>query len=390
MANIPIWPGSSSFAAGSTPFGFYDSDTTFQADADKFALFSSRRLGYPIVDVELQDLNFYAAFEQATTVYGNEVYAYQIRENYLGLEGANTSSFDAVPINNQVVTPNMSRIISLTEQYGIEAGTGGNVDWKSGSFALTASVQDYDLDAWASASGYETGDLEIKRVFFESPPAIVKFFDPYVGSGGGVMNLMDSFGWGNYSPQINFTLMPLNYDLQIIQQIEMNDQIRKSNFSFEIQNNKLRIFPIPTSSSLTGMDRLYFQFLLKSERYDAQFQKGPGKITNVANVPYQNPEYSRINSVGRSWIFEYALALCKEMLGYVRGKFDTIPIPGADVKLNQSDLISSANTEKDKLIENLRTYLDSTSRTKLLEAQSQQSEFKQKELSQVPFPIYIG
>ena len=390
MANIPIWPGSSSFATGSTPFGFYDSDTNFQADADKFALFSSRRLGYPIVDVELQDLNFYAAFEQATTVYGNEIYAYQIRENYLGLEGANTSSFDTVSINNQLVTPNMGRIISLSEQYGIEAGTGGNVDYKTGSFALTASVQDYDLNVWASASGYETGDLEIKRIFFESPPAIVKFFDPYVGSGGGVMNLMDSFGWGNYSPQINFTLMPLNYDLQIIQQIEMNDQIRKSNFSFEITNNKIRIFPIPTPSSIAGMNSLYFHFLLKSERYDAQFKDGTAKITNVANVPYQNPEYSRINSVGRSWIFEYALALCKEMLGYVRGKFGTIPIPGSDVTLNQSDLISSANTEKDKLIENLRTYLDSTSRTKLLEAQSQQADFKQKELSQVPFPIYIG
>ena len=385
MANIPIWPGSSSFATGSTPFGFYDADVSFQADADKFSLFSSRRLGYPIVDVELQDLNFYAAFEQAVTVYGNEVYAYQIKENYLGLEGANTSSFDITPINNQIVTPNMSRIISLTEQYGIEAGTGGNVDWKSGSFALTASVQDYDLNAWASASGYETGDLEIKRVFFESTPAIVKFFDPYVGSGGGVMNLMDSFGWGNMSPSVNFTLMPLNYDLQIINQIEMNDQIRRSNFSFEIQNNKLRIFPIPSKPA-----HLYFQFLLKSERYDAQFQDGTAKITNIGNVPYQNPQYSRINSVGRSWIFEYALALCKEMLGYVRGKFDTIPIPGSDVKLNNADLISASNTEKEKLIENLRTYLDSTSRTKLLEAQSQQSEFKQKELSQVPFPIYIG
>ena len=390
MSNIPIWPGSSSFATGSTPFGFYDSDTNFATDADKFSVFASRRLGYPIVDVELQDLNFYAAFEQATTMYGNEVYAYQIRENYLGLEGANTSSFDVIDINNQVVTPNMGRIIALSEQYGIEAGTGGNVDYKTGSFALTASVQDYDLNTWASASGYETGDLEIKRVFFESAPAIVKFFDPYVGTGGGVMNLMDSFGWGNMSPSINFTLMPLNYDLQIINQIEMNDQIRKSNFSFEIQNNKLRIFPIPTHSTIPGRDHLYFHFLLKSERYDAQFKDGTKKITNVANVPYKNPQYSRINSVGRSWIFEYSLALCKEMLGYVRGKFGTIPIPGADVTLNQSDLISSANAEKDKLIENLRIYLDSTSRTKLLEAQSQQADYKQKELNQVPFPIYIG
>ena len=390
MANIPIWPGSSSFFPGNTPFGFYDNDFQFQTDADKFATFASQRLGYPIVEIELQDINFYTAFEQAITVYGNEIYAYQLRENYLGLEGANTSSFDTVSINNQVVSPNLSRTIALCEQYGVEAGTGGNVDWKTGSLALTASVQDYDLNEWAINEGYDSGDLEIKRVFFESPPAIVKFFDPYVGSGEGVMNLMDSFGWGNYSPAINFVLMPINYDLQVIQQIELNDQIRRSNYSFEIHNNKLRIFPIPTSTSITEMSSLYFQFILKSERYNNQFETGSGKITNVGNVPYQNPDYTRINSVGRSWIFEYALALCKEMLGYIRGKYDTIPIPGAEVQLNEADLISAATSEKDKLIDNLRTYLDQTSRTKLLEAQALEADYKQKELNQVPFPIYIG
>jgi hypothetical protein len=392
MANIPIWPGSSSFFPGNTPFGFYDNDTQFQSDADKFSVFASRRLGYPIVEVELQDLNFYAAFEQAVTVYGNEIYAYQIKENYLALEGANTSSFDTTPINDQNVTPNLSRIIALSQEYGAEAGTGGNVTWYTGSIALTASVQDYNLDTWASESGITTqsGDIEIKRVFYESTPAIVKFFDPYVGSGEGVMNLMDNFGWGNYSPAINFVLMPINYDLQIIQQIELNDQIRRSNYSFEVQNNNLRIFPIPTNDSVQFVSNLYIQYILKTERYDAQFTDATGKITNVGNVPYQNPNYTRINSVGRSWIFEYALALCKEMLGYIRGKYDTIPIPGADVQLNEADLISAANSEKDKLIENLRTYLEATSRDKLLERQSLEGDYKQKELNKVPFPIYIG
>jgi hypothetical protein len=391
MANIPIWPGSSSFFPGNTPFGFYDNDVQFQTDADKFSVFASRRLGYPIVEIELQDLNFYAAIEQAVTVYGNEVYAYQIKENFLALEGANTSSFDTIDVNDQNVTPNLSRIIALSQEYGAEAGTGGNVTWHTGSIALTASVQDYNLDTWASQSGITaSGDLEIKRVFYESTPAIVKFFDPYVGSGEGVMNLMDNFGWGNYSPAINFVLMPINYDMQIIQQIELNDMVRRSNYSFEVQNNNLRIFPIPTSDSVQYVNSLYIQYALKSERYAAQFQDATGKITNVGNVPYQNPNYTRINSVGRSWIFEYALALCKEMLGYIRGKYDTIPIPGAEVQLNEADLIASANSEKDKLIENLRTYLDATSRDKLLERQSLEGDYKQKELSKVPFPIYIG
>lgn len=395
MANIPIYPGSSSFSAGDTPFGFYDNDIAFSTDADRFATFAARRLGYPIVDVELQDKNFYAAFEEAVTIYGNEVYAYKVRQDYLSLEGTNISN-DIPDVNGSSslafsqVTPNMGVIIKLSEQYGTEAGTGGNVDWHTGSIPLTASVQDYDLNAWAISEGYADKDIEIKRVFYEAPPAIMKFFDPYVGTGEGVMNLMDSFGWGNYSPAINFVLMPINYDLQVIQQIELNDQIRRSNFSFEVQNNKLRLFPIPTAESLAEMPNLYFQFLLKSERLANSITGDSGSISNISNVPYANPIYTQINSVGRSWVFEYALALCKEMLGYVRGKYQTVPIPGADVTMNQADLLSSSTADKQALIDRLRAYLDETSREKLLERRSLETDYRQKELAQVPFPIYIG
>lgn len=395
MANIPIWTGTSTFSAGDTPFGFYDNDPAFITDADRFADFAARRLGYPIADVELQSGSFYTALEQAITIYGNEVYAYKVRQDYLSLEGTDIST--SVPTVNgssslafSAVTPNMGVIIKLSEQYGTEAGTGGNVDWKTGSIPLTASVQDYDLNAWAVSEGYADKDIEVKRVFYEAPPAIMKFFDPYVGTGQGVMNLMDSFGWGNYSPAINFVLMPINYDLQVIQQIELNDQIRRSNFSFEIQNNKLRLFPIPTNESMAEMDTLYFQFLLKSERAANSITGDSGSISNVSNVPYANPVYSQINSVGRSWVFEYALALSMEMLGLIRGKYSSVPIPGAEVTLNGSDLISRSNDTKNALIERLRAYLDETSREKLLERRSLESDFRQKELNQVPFPIYIA
>jgi hypothetical protein len=395
MSNIPIFPGSSSFSTGSTPFGFYDNDHIFRADADKFSLFAARRLGYPIVDVELQDLNFYAAFEEAVTVYGNEIYAYKIRQDFLSLEGLNIPN--SVPnINGNPslafsnINQNLGNIIKISEQYGTEAGTGGNTSWHTGSIPLTASVQDYDLNAWAVSKGYQDKDIEIKRVFYESPPAITRFFDPYVGSGTGIMNVMDSFGWGNYSPAINFVLMPINYDLQVIQQIEFNDQIRRSNYSFEVQNNRLRIFPIPTHQSLVSIPNLYFHFLLKSERLSDSITGDSGSISNVSNVPFTNPVYSQINSIGRSWIFEYALALSKEMLGYIRGKFSQIPIPGDTVTLNQGDLLTSATADKQALLEKLKLYLEETSRDKLLETRSRETEYRQKELSQIPFPIYIG
>ena len=175
MANIAIWPGSSSFAPGDTPFGFYDNDLEFQVDADKFAVFASRRLGYPIVDVELQNLNFYAALEEAVTIYANELYAYQTRDNYLTLEGADAANMD---IENTVVVPSLGRIIKMSEQYGVEAGTGGNVDWHTGSVNLTASIQDYNLEDWAKSTipHYKNHDIEIMRVFYEAPPAITRFF----------------------------------------------------------------------------------------------------------------------------------------------------------------------------------------------------------------------
>jgi hypothetical protein len=382
MANIPIWPGSSSFTTGSTPFGFYDSDLQFQSDADRVAKFCAQRLGYPIVDIELQNLNFYTAFEDAVTTYGNEVYAYKIRQDYLSLEGAsNANNF-----NNALITPNMGTIIRISEQYGTEAGTGGNTDWHTGSIDLIPGVQDYNLATWASASGITQGDLELKRVFYEGPPAIAKYFDPYAGTGTGMMNMLDGFGWGNYSPAINFLLMPLNFDIQKLQGIELNDQVRKANYSFELQNNNLRIFPIPNRDT-----KLYFQYLLKSERLNNSINlSGSNLITNVSNVPYVDPVYSQINSVGRSWIFEYTLALSKEMLGYVRGKYSQIPIPGAEITLNQGDLIQAATSEKTTLIDRLRGYLEETSREKLLERRALEVDYKQKELQQVPFPIYIG
>ena len=160
MANIPIWPGSSSFSTGSTPFGFYDTDAEFQVDADKVANFCARRLGYPLVEVELQDISFYAAFEEAITTYGNELYAYKIRDNQLSLEGASTET----DLNEAIITPNFEPIVRLTEQYGAEAGTGGNVPYHKGSIPISASVQDYDLKKWAVWQGITACLLFCKHI----------------------------------------------------------------------------------------------------------------------------------------------------------------------------------------------------------------------------------
>jgi hypothetical protein len=382
--NIPIWPGSSSFQPGDTPFGFYDYDYQFQNDANKFAKFAAQRLGYPLVEVELQDINFFTALEEAVTTYGNELYAYQVAENLLSFQGSSTQI--AAP-NDEVIQENMASIIRLSQQYGVEAGVGGNVSWRTGSLMLIPGTQNYDMNAWAQANGIPNDGMEIKRIFYEATPAITRYFDPYAGTGTGMMQMLDSFGWGSYSPAINFMLMPISYDMQKIQAIELNDQIRKSQYTFELVNNMLRIFPIPTGA----VQILKFEYILLSDRNKMYVERnGQELITNASNVPYENPTYLRINSIGRQWIFEYGLSIVKEILGYVRGKYQSIPIPGSEVTLNQSDLISAATSEKTALIDRLRAYFESTSRKTLLENKSLEADFQNKTIAQVPMTIFIG
>ena len=385
MANIPIYPGSSSFFPGDTPFGFYDNDYQFQQDADKVTKFCAQRLGWPIENVELQDVNFYTAFEEAVTVYGNEVYAYRLRDNYLNLEGSLTSS----NLNQAIITPSMANIIRISEQYGEEAGVGGNTNWYSGSVVLTASVQDYDLDVWAQQNGISGSNLEIKRVFYQGVPASATYYyGGAVGLGSGFGGFFGALGGVAGAGGIGYLQNPLAYNVAAIQQVELADDILLSAYSFQLINNKLRIFPVPTEGD-TGA-HYYFQYLLKNERLSNSITQTPSQVSNVSNANYGNPVYSQINSIGRSWIFEYTLAIVKEMLGYVRGKYTTVPIPGAEVTLNQQDLLTSSANSKEALITRLRAYFDETSRQSLLERRAAEADFSQTELNKTPMTIFIG
>ena len=455
-----------------------------QKHKDKVTDFCARRLGYPIENVELQDIQFWAAFEEATTTYGNELYAFQVRDNMLTLEGAPTGS----SLNHTLITPTMASLVRLSEQYGEEAGVGGNVDWLSGSIRLEAGVQDYDLSQWALDNNI-SGGIEIKEIFYQDTPAVSEMYTPYGNSFGfdGEATAF-SFMGGGYGFGGGFLMMPLSFDIQTIQAIEMSNQVRLSNYTFQLVNNKLRIFPIPGYSrtisgqlvttrdalltSLVnisdGIDGIYsispstsgdgggallsvtitggvissiiasrggssyiagntltipagslgagsspvvitlqtdditvfhvgnnvnlwFRYIKDEERIMSAFdENSDGVITNASNAPYNNPVYTQINSVGRSWIFEMTLAIVKETLGYVRGKYATVPIPGAEVTLNQSDLLSAATAEKAALIERLRIYFNETSRQALLERRQAESVARVAEINNVPMTIFIG
>jgi hypothetical protein len=379
MSNIPVWPGTSTFVTGSTPFGFYDDDSSFAGEADQVAKWCAQRLGYPLINIELQAVNFYTAFEEAVTTYGNEVYQYKIRENYFSMEGNLTGS----SFNNQVITPNLGSIIRLSQTYASEAGVGGKVTYYTGSFMMTASVQDYDLKSIISGSGI-TGSVEIKRIFYQEPPAIVRYFDPYAGTGTGVQGLLETFGFGSYSPGVNFMLMPVYWDVMKIQAIEFNDQVRKSAFSFDLVNNQLRIFPVPGDAY--GGHMLLFKYMKQSEKNLPVIDNRPNVVADVMAVPYKNPIYTNINQVGRSWVFRFTLALCKEIEGQIRATFQGSNFGGLVV--NGSELLTDSRTEKESLMTELKEYLDQTTRRSQLERKQAEADFSRQTMNQIPLLIY--
>lgn len=381
MAEKILWSGTSSFQAGQTPFNFYDTDPSFVADADKVASFCATRLGYPILDVELQSGSFYACFEEAISTYSSELYQFKIRENYINLEGSSNTT----PLNDRLIRPSLNNIIEVSKNYGTEAGVNGNITKYSGSIDVIGGVQNYDLNEWAAANNI-SGGIEIRKVFYQAPPAIMRYFDPYAGTGTGVQSLMDAFDFGSYSPGINFLLMPASFDLLKIQAIEFNDQIRRSAYSFELVNNQLKIFPVPKNSG----NMIFEYFKLSDKKASTSEDASSGIITDVSNVPYDPVEYGTLNVVSRQWIFRYTLALARELLAYVRGKYTTVPIPGAETTLNQQDLLTDARQEKSDLLEQLREMLAESSRYSQLKRQSEEAEAMSKILKEVPFKIYVG
>ena len=199
---------------------------------------------------------------------------------------------------------------------------------------------------------------------------------------------LSTIGFGDYSPAVSFTLMPLFEDLLRVQAIELNDSIRKSSYSFTLVNNKLRIFPDPEEDAT-----IYFDYVNTSDRDNPLITEYSGSsdvVSDFSNVPYDNMQYQYINDVGKQWIRKYGLALCKELLGIIRSKYGAIPIPNSETSLDGDTLRNEASAEKEALITQLREILEQTSRKALLEADKDEAEFLQEKLNKVPYPIYIG
>lgn len=381
--DIPIWDNNPGAVSGSTPFAYYDNDTQFRIDGPRVAKFCAYRLGYPLVDIELQSGSFYAAFEEAVYTYSAEVNRYNIKDNILSLQGVSTN----IDATGKQIKSNLGNVITLAATYAEEGLNGGDIEVRKGFINTVVGQQTYDLNAlWADVS--ESGKrIEIKKVYHMEPPAKARFFDPYVGTGLSVQGMLSEFGWDNYSPSVSFVMMPVYADVLRLQAIELNSQIRRSAYSFDIRNNKLSLFPRPTSTSAL---KVWFDYILVDDRYESVVVNNGDVQSDFSNIQYNLIPYNKINEPGKQWIYQYALCLSKEILGYVRSKYSNIPIPNAEVTLDGETLRNEAAAEKIALLENLRTMLEESTKTKQMELQGTAAENMQKLINFAPIGIYIG
>ena len=395
MSVNTYWSGSTSFTTGSTPFGLYDTDTHFASDAPKTATWVAKRLGYPIVNIELNNDQIFACFEESTSEYSAQVNQFNIRNNLDILRGQpkdRNTNFSQTLVDGSFV-PTAFR---MSQQYGTLAGVGGSTSIKKAYIPITASKQIYNLMTEAidveTSSSFSTlftsgSTIDVTRVYHEATPAIARFFDPYSVGAQGTLNLMSELGFGNFSPAAQFLMMPLYEDVLRMQQIEFNDHIRKSAHTFNIVDNKLEIFPLPTTGTVS---RIYFEYMSRDEFEHDSIILQSGSVSDYSDVKYDFIQYSDINDVGKQWIRKYTLALSKELLGAIREKYNSIPIPDGEISLDGAALRAEAQVEKDMLMTQLRENLEELSRKNQFEKNAHESTHHQEMLRKIPLKIYVG
>ena len=387
-------PTTGSAVSGSTPLGIYDSDTEFQTDSLTVCKYVASKLGHPVMQLEFTSASIYACYEEAISEYSQQINHYNTKNwmwEHYGSTARESGSTLGDMGSHEPEAPHMGSSFFISEQYGEAVNVGGGLTMYTGSITLSESIQVYDLQtgaSWEHTDRAVSGErLEIQKVFNQGPAAISKFYDPFAGTYDNI-ELLDSFGFGNVSPAVSYILRPMSYDLARANAIETNDLIRKSAYSFELVNNKLRIFPRPASDD-TG-DKIYFHYYAKEDKQGTTRTYTNSKVSDPSNIPYKFITYEEINAAGRNWIRKFTLALAKELLGIIRSKYASLPLPNGEVSMDGEALKSEGREEKANLLEELNTFLESVSLSEHARKEQEVAEAQQQVLNKAPLKIYIG
>jgi len=376
---------------GSTPHAIYDEDVQFQSESLQVCKYVARKLGHPVMQLEFGSGSIYACFEEAISEYSQQINHYNTKNwmwEHYGSTNRESGSVLGATGSHEPEAAHMGTTFLLSEQYGEAVNVGGGLTMYTGSVVISSSQQVYDLETEANISSSHIGKrLEVQKVFNQQPAAINRFYDPFAGTYDNI-ELLDSFGFGNVSPAVSYILRPISYDLARANAIETNDLIRKSAYSFEIMNNKMRIFPKP--SSRDDGDKIYFHYYLKEDKQGVTRTYTDSKVSDPSNIPYKFITYEEVNSAGRNWIRKFTLALSKELLGIIRSKYAALPLPNGEVSMDGEALKAEGREEKANLLEELKEFLESVSLAEGARKEQEVANAQQEVLNKAPLKIYIG
>tara|TARA_R110002110_G_scaffold264049_8_gene479799 strand:- start:14 stop:1297 length:1284 start_codon:yes stop_codon:yes gene_type:complete len=392
------------------PFQIY-SDTNSGMFSQYFCTGAANQVGYTfkkfggdVLDIEITTGSVFSAYEESVLEYSYILNIHQAK-NVLGSAlGATTGTFDhdgekigggdKDKVNLRYPKWQFSYGKRIGHGLATEAGFGGDTRIYSASFAVTQGVQDYDLQEVVEAADADS-DSEIygkinnkkayiTRVWYKSPQAMWRFFGYY----GGLNTVGDLASYGQFADDSTFEVIPAWQNK--LQAMAFEDAIytRNSHYSYEIKNNRLRLFPKPVVSSPSSV---WFEFYVRDDIWarDSEKDDGIDGVNNMNTLPFENLPYENINAIGKQWIRRFALALSKETLGQIRSKFSSIPIPGEGVSLNGGDLITQSQTEQEKLREELKTTLEELTYAKLVEKDAAMTEAAMGVKGKIPYPVPI-
>ena len=383
-----------------TPFGFFDNESQFQTEADNIVTFIKRKLGDDVLSVELTKKQIWATLEESALEFGAILNQYQAKSQMVQFLGMPITGSDGAMSGSEGKYPreNLDFLTRVAEPYAFEAGTGGSYNMMSGSIQLTGSQQDYDIYAdlkdgngnliFPSDSNPLRTKLQINEVFHFSPQAAYRFFD----TTSAINYLNNEFSFESFTPETIFYVLPVFEDILRAGQLDISNRVRRSNYSYKIIGTKIRMYPMPTADTA---QKLFLRVKFFSDPLNPAYQDDtiPG-VSNLSDIPFGNLEYTNINSIGRQWIRQYSLALSKELLGLIRSKFSTIPIPGSDLTLNGSALETAGKESKTNLQTQLREMLETMTYDKLQETAATRAEMVNKQLRYIPmtngWAIFMG
>jgi len=398
---LPV-TGNTANVAAALPLGVYSNSTEFLSGAAAQVAFTYKRLGGDVLDIELTEENVYANFEDAVLEYSYLVNIHQSKNIIGSALGGTTGSFTHTgqlsashSLEGQNVALTYPRFsfesaFRIGDGFATEAGVGGRQEIYSASFNTVSDQQDYDLqqileDDATYSSIVGTKRVKIRDMFYVTPRQMWRFYGYY----GGLNVVGDFHTYGQYADDSSFQVIPAWQNK--IQAISYEDHLytRTSHYSYEIINNKLRLYPIPDSVS---PEKFWFRFTVDNQDiWEDDNDGGQRGINNMNTLPFENIPYENINSIGHQWIRRFALALSKETLGQIRGKFGgNVPIPGENVSLNASDLLSQAKEEQQALRDELKTILDEMTYPKLIASDKEMTENAKTIMADVPNGIFVG